>query len=39
VHALVKIDGKASSGASIDFDGKPKTVKKEESSGGSVSGN
>jgi Putative auto-transporter adhesin, head GIN domain len=39
VHALVKIDGKASSGASVNFDGKPKTVKKEESSGGSVSGN
>lgn len=39
VQALVKIDGKASSGASINFDGKPKTVKKEESSGGSVSGN
>lgn len=39
VHALVKFDGKASSGASIDFDGKPKKINKEESSGGSVSGN
>ena len=39
VNALVKIDGKASSGAFINFDGAPKTVKKEESSGGSVSGN
>ncbi len=38
-HALVKINGKASSGASIDFEGKPKIIKKEESSGGSVSGN
>ncbi len=39
VHPLVKIDAKASSGASIDYDGTPKEVKKEESSGGSVSGN
>lgn len=39
VHALVKIDGKASSVASIDYEGKPKDVTKDESSGGSVSGN
>lgn len=39
VHALVKIDGKASSGASIGFEGNPKIVTKDESSGGSVSGN
>lgn len=39
VNALVKIDGKASSGASINYEGKPKDVQKDESSGGSVSGN
>ena len=39
VHPLVKISGKASSGSSIDYDGNPKTVEKEETSGGSVSSN
>ncbi len=39
VHPLVKLSGKASSGSSIDYEGKPKTIDKEESSGGSVSGN
>ncbi|WP_396212243.1 head GIN domain-containing protein [Flavobacterium sp.] len=39
VHPLVKISGKASSGSSISYDGNPKTVKKEETSGGSVSSN
>lgn len=39
VHPLVMLNGKASSGASINFNGKPKTVTKEESSGGSVSQN
>ena len=39
VHPLVKISGKASSGSSIQYDGNPKTVEKEESSGGSVSEN
>lgn len=38
VHALVKLNAKASSGSSIDYKGNPKEVKKEESSGGSVSG-
>jgi hypothetical protein len=39
VHPLVLLNGKASSGASIDYNGKPKTISKEESSGGSVSQN
>lgn len=39
VHPLVKLSGKASSGSSIDYDGNPKTIEKEETSGGSVSGN
>jgi Putative auto-transporter adhesin, head GIN domain len=39
VHPLVKLSGKASSGSSIDYDGNPKTVEKEETSGGSVSSN
>lgn len=38
VHALVKLNAKASSGSSIDYKGNPKEVKKEETSGGSVSG-
>jgi hypothetical protein len=37
VHPLVSINAKASSGSSIDYDSSPKTVIKEESSGGSVS--
>lgn len=37
VHPLVSLNAKASSGSSIDYDGSPKTVSKEESSGGSVS--
>lgn len=37
VHPLVSLDAKASSGSSIDYVNKPKTLKKEESSGGSVS--
>ncbi|MCF6132308.1 head GIN domain-containing protein [Flavobacterium wongokense] len=37
VHPLVSLNGKASSGSSINYDGSPKTVTKEESSGGSVS--
>ena len=36
VHALVSMNGKASSGSSITYTGSPKTVTKEESSGGSV---
>lgn len=39
VNALVKIDGKASSGASINYEGKPKDIHKDQSSGGSISGN
>ncbi len=37
VHPLVSLNGKASSGSSINYDGSPKTVTKDESSGGSVS--
>ncbi|MDN3676874.1 head GIN domain-containing protein [Flavobacterium paronense] len=37
VHPLVSLNAKASSGSSIDYDSSPKTVSKEESSGGSVS--
>lgn len=37
VHPLVNLKAKASSGSSIDYDGSPKTVNKEVSSGGSVS--
>lgn len=37
VHPLVSLNGKASSGSSINYDSSPKTVTKEESSGGSVS--
>ena len=37
VHPLVSLYAKASSGASIDYDGTPKNISKEETSGGSVS--
>jgi hypothetical protein len=37
VHSIVNLDGKASSGSSINYKGNPKKVNKEESSGGSVS--
>jgi hypothetical protein len=37
VHPLVSLNAKASSGASIDYDGAPKNISKEETSGGSVS--
>lgn len=37
VHPIVSLVGKASSGSSINYNGSPKTVSKEESSGGSVS--
>jgi hypothetical protein len=36
VHPLVSLTAKASSGSSIDYSGKPKTIDKDESSGGSV---
>ncbi len=39
VSAIVSLDAKASSGSSIRFSNNPKTIKKDESSGGSVSGN
>ena len=37
VHPLVSLNAKASSGASVDYDGAPKNISKEETSGGSVS--
>lgn len=37
VHPIVSLNGKASSGSSINYNSSPKTVVKEESSGGSVS--
>jgi hypothetical protein len=37
VHAAILLDGKASSGSSISYTNSPKEVRKEESSGGSVS--
>lgn len=37
VHPAVSLNGKASSGGSINYDSSPKTVTKDESSGGSVS--
>ena len=37
VYPIVKLDAKASSGSSISYHKTPKTVSKEESSGGSVS--
>jgi len=37
VYPIVKLDAKASSGSSISYHKIPKTVSKEESSGGSVS--
>ncbi len=39
VQPLILIDGQASSGGSIRYVGSPKEVKRDESSGGSVSGN
>lgn len=39
VHPLVSLNAKASSGASIDYNGTPKNISKEETSGGSVSSN
>jgi hypothetical protein len=38
VHPIVSLNGKASSGSSIEYDGTPKTIVKDETSGGSVSG-
>lgn len=38
-HPLVSLNAKASSGASVDYSGHPKTIEKEETSGGSVSSN
>lgn len=37
VHPIVNLNGKASSQSSISYDSSPKTVTKEETSGGSVS--
>lgn len=37
VHPILKLTGKASSGSSINYNSSPKTVTKNESSGGSVS--
>jgi len=37
VHPLVSLKAKASSGSSIEYDGTPKKIEKEETSGGSVS--
>lgn len=39
IQPLISIDGKASSGGSVKYVGSPKEVKRDESSGGSVSGN
>lgn len=39
VYPILKLDAKASSGSSIDYYKVPKTLAKEETSGGSVSGN
>jgi hypothetical protein len=39
VYPIVKLDAKASSGSSVDYHKVPKTLSKEESSGGSVSEN
>lgn len=38
VHPIVSLKAKASSGASIEYEGTPKNISKEENSGGSVSG-
>ena len=38
VHASESIDGKASSGGSISFEGDPKKITRKTSSGGSISG-
>ncbi|MES2543659.1 MAG: head GIN domain-containing protein [Bacteroidota bacterium] len=37
VHPIVSLKAKASSGSSIDYNNEPKTISKEESSGGSIS--
>jgi putative autotransporter adhesin-like protein len=37
VHPILSFDGKASSGSSVGYNNEPKTLKKKESSGGSVS--
>lgn len=37
VHPIISLHGKASSGGSINYNSSPKTIVKEESSGGSVS--
>jgi hypothetical protein len=37
VHAAVVLSAHASSGSSIEYNGSPKEVNKEENSGGSVS--
>ncbi len=37
IHPIVSLVGKSSSGSSINYTGSPKTVSKEESSGGSIS--
>lgn len=37
VHPIVSLTGKASSGSSVNYNHTPKTITKEESSGGSVS--
>jgi len=39
VNPIVSLKAKASSGSSIDYKNKPKSISKEESSGGSVSRN
>lgn len=36
VHPLVRLTAKASSGSSVEYSGKPKSIDKDESSGGSV---
>lgn len=39
VHPILRLNAEASSGGSIKFSGDPKEIKKDESSGGSVSAN
>ena len=39
IYASIKMDGKATSGADIDFKGNPAAINKETSSGGSISMN
>ncbi|RZJ67035.1 MAG: DUF2807 domain-containing protein [Flavobacterium sp.] len=36
VHPIVKLDGKASSGGSVEYNNDPKSLERDESSGGSV---